>query len=377
LLTSAQFLQLLHEAGVESFAGVPDSLLKDFCAYLSDVVGDRNHIITANEGAAVALIAGRFIATGRPGLVYLQNSGLGNAVNPLMSLAAPEVYGIPMFLLVGWRGEPGLPDEPQHVRQGAVTLPIIRGMGLPFGILPASFTRARRFVLRASRVARDTSGPFVMVVRAGTFERYAGKEPKAIGGAPTREAVIAELLEACPKNAVVVSTTGMISREVFELRERNGESHGRDFLTVGSMGHANQIALGIALDCPDRRVLAIDGDGSFLMHLGSSAITASRKPRNYSHVVLNNGVHDSVGGQPTVALDIDMRALALALGYASAATTADIGEARKRAQDHLRAPGPNFLEVRVAPGHRMDLGRPTTRPLDNRDALMRALGSTP
>jgi phosphonopyruvate decarboxylase len=355
---------------IEFFAGVPDSLLKDMCAYITDHADPAAHVIAANEGSAIALAAGHFLATGEAGLVYLQNSGLGNTINPLLSIADPEVYAIPMLLLIGWRGEPDVADEPQHVKQGRVTPALLDSMDIPYEILDSSLDDAGPAIAAACRAMRERSGPSALLVRAGAFGRYASKPESSAAYPLTREGALDALLPHVDPRGLLVSTTGKTSRELYEYRVRHGEGHGRDFLTVGSMGHASQIALGVALRRPDLPVYCIDGDGAVIMHMGSLAIIGARAPANFLHVVINNGAHDSVGGQPTVGFDMDLIAIALACGYRSArrAGTAEEVVAGMRALAH--GEGPAFLEIRARKGAREDLGRPATSPLENRDQLM-------
>lgn len=349
----------LLERGVSFYAGVPDSLLAPFCAWVADHSDDAHHVITANEGSAVALAAGHQLASGELGLVYLQNSGLGNAVNPLTSLADTEVYGIPMLLMIGWRGEPGTRDEPQHRKMGKVTGPLLDAIGVPWSVLPAEPEAAEATIDAAVRDARERGGPHALVVPAGSFEPYA----KAPGPDEVcelgRERALEVLLGSIGTDAALVSTTGMASRELFELREARGEGHERDFLTVGSMGHCSQIALGVALAQPGREVWCIDGDGAAIMHLGGLATIGATAPRGLRHVVLNNAAHDSVGGQPTVGQRIDLCAIARACGYREVRRADDEDRLRAALTGLAELEGPLLLEVRIRKGARSDLGRPT------------------
>lgn len=363
MIAPSEFVAALAEAGVDFFTGVPDSLLKSFCAYVTDHCSGR-HVIAANEGGAVGLAAGHHLATGRMALVYMQNSGQGNAVNPLCSLADPDVYSIPMVLLVGWRGMPGMPDEPQHVKQGKVTLQLFETLGIPVSVIPD--TGWEEVVGTAARQALSERRPVALVVRKGLFAEYALRNRQPDIADLPRERAIERLLEALPEGGVIVSTTGMISRELYETRLRRGEGHERDFLTVGSMGHAAMIALGIARAHPDRPVVCLDGDGAAILQMGNLAIVGQSDCANLTHVVLNNAAHDSVGGQPTVAGAIDLGGIARACGY-----------------DVLRSPDfrssassrPKFLEVRVAKGARKDLGRPKEPPQVNKSLFMGNLGA--
>lgn len=366
------FIEALQRGGVEFFAGVPDSLLKNFCAYLTDHVDSNSHIIAANEGGAVGLATGYHLATGKIGCVYMQNSGEGNVVNPLLSIVDKDVYNIPMLLIIGWRGEPGVHDEPQHVKQGKVTLGLLDAMGYSYAILDENWERQVQTALSS---IYSTKEPYALVIRKGTFEDYALQNVVQNDCVMSREEAIQLVVDKLRTDDVVVATTGMISRELFEYRECKGEGHEHDFLTVGGMGHANQIALGIALQQPNRRVFVFDGDGAMLMHMGAMAIIGSKRPQNLIHIVFNNGAHDSVGGQPTVGQQIDVEAIAKAVGYADV-TSVDNPMALKAAMNHVNnaiIDGTAFINVNVHKGNRKDLGRPTTTPIENKEALMNFL----
>ena len=374
MLSPKIFIESLAAKGIDFFAGVPDSLLKNVCAFISDTLDDRHNIIAANEGAAVGLAAGHYLATGHIPCVYMQNSGEGNAINPLASLTDKEVYGIPVLLVIGWRGEPGVHDEPQHVKQGKITLPLLDAMGIRHEILSQDETEFRSQLDGAVRHMSETGEAFAFIVRKNTFEPYTLQRHEVNEYPLSREEAIQKVAASLSAKDVIVSTTGMISRELFEYRTAQGQGHERDFLTVGSMGHASQIPLGIALEKTDRRVWCFDGDGAALMHLGSVAIIADKAPENFVHVIFNNGAHDSVGGQPTVGLKVNLAGIAKAAGYkdaVSVTTAEDLGSALKVLKT-MR--GPVLLEVRVHRGNRKDLGRPTTTPIQNRDALMEFMG---
>ena len=367
------FIEQLKQNGVTFFAGVPDSLLTSFCSCIADRISGENHIICANEGAAVGIAIGYHLATKAIPLVYMQNSGIGNAVNPLLSLADAAVYSIPIVLMIGWRGEPGLRDEPQHTKQGRVLLDMLRSMEIPCELLGEDADCARIATARAISLMRRTSAPHALVVRKGCFDPYPSPRRQLHDLGLTREDAIRIILDALDPADVLVSTTGMASREIFEYREKLGQGHSRDFLTVGGMGHASQIALGIACQKPDRRVICIDGDGALIMHMGSMAIIGARKNENFKHIVINNGAHDSVGGQPTVGFHVDLKAIAEAAGYGTVIGAASASELRNALEALARARGPFFLEIRVRQGHRADLGRPTATPAENKIAFMKFL----
>ena len=367
------FIEKLRENGINCFAGVPDSLLKNMCAYITDHFDEQHNIIAANEGAAVGLAAGHYLATGQPACVYMQNSGEGNIINPLASLTDPEVYNIPVLLLIGWRGRPGVHDEPQHVKQGKVTTGLLNTMGINYDVLSKEEDKAEKQIAKAVAALKNKD-VYALVIEKDTFEDYKLQNVEENDLTMSREEAIQIVAATLGEKDCIVSTTGMISRELFEYRAAMNQGHERDFLTVGSMGHASQIALGIAIAKPDRNVWCFDGDGAAIMHMGSMSIVANKAPKNYIHVVFNNGAHDSVGGQPTVGLKIDLPAVAKAVGYKDAITVSS----KEVLENELSAlnsrlsslGGPVLLEVKVKKGNRKDLGRPTTTPIQNKEALM-------
>ena len=370
------FYDTLAQRGIDFYAGVPDSLLKNLCAYITDHADDSHHTITANEGGAMGLAAGHYLATGRIPVVYMQNSGEGNIINPLASLTDPDVYHIPVLLVIGWRGKPGVHDEPQHVKQGKVTTGLLNIMGIDYTVLSKDEDKAEAQINKAVSYMESTRQCYALVIEKDTFEEYkltSSLSPNSSLLTPlSREEAIQTVASYLGEKDVIVSTTGMISRELFEYRTAKGEGHERDFLTVGSMGHASQIALGIALEKQDRRVWCFDGDGAAIMHMGSMAIVAQKAPANYVHVVFNNGAHDSVGGQPTVGLQIDLPAVAKALGYKTVVSVSSKEELSALFSGAV-ARSPLFIEVKVRKGNRKDLGRPTTTPIENKEALMEFL----
>lgn len=362
--------------GADFYAGVPDSQLKALCNYLMDRYGSdpAHHIIAANEGNAAALAAGYHLATGKVPVVYLQNSGLGNIINPAASLLNEKVYGIPCLFIVGWRGEPGVHDEPQHVFQGEITLPLLENLDIPAFVIGKTTTEEQvKAKLDEYRALLAQGRQAAFVVRKGALE-YSGKTVYGNAHPMAREEAIGQVLAAAGDDPVV-STTGKASREVYELREGRGQGHGRDFLTVGSMGHSSSIALGIALQRPERRVWCLDGDGAALMHLGAMALIGSSRPANLVHIVLNNEAHESVGGLPTVAGLLDLPAIARACGYPGAVSVNSRSELERALAAAKEAKQLTLIEVKCALGARDDLGRPTTTPQENKAAFMAALES--
>lgn len=373
MIEPTAFLGWLRELGIEFFTGVPDSTLKRLTAAITTTARADEHVIAASEGGAVALASGYHLATGRLAMVYMQNSGLGNATNPLLSLADREVYGIPMLLLIGWRGEPGRKDEPQHVKQGRITRGILEMCEIPHLVLSAEETAARKELEKAVAEARRLDCPYALVARVGLFGGEEEAPPEPSSYSMSREEALTTVLDVLGPDDVTVCTTGKASRELFEYRCVRKQTHSNDFLTVGSMGHASQIALGIALHAAGRRVVCIDGDGAVIMHMGALAIIGQRAPPTFLHVILNNGAHDSVGGQPTAGFEIDVVSIATSCGYRLALRVETMEELRSALRRVLSAEGPAMLEVRVRKGARANLGRPTSTPQDNKRSLMKLL----
>lgn len=355
------------------FTGVPDSQLKPLCNYLMATYGiGHQHIIAANEGNAVGLAAGYHLATGKVPVVYLQNSGLGNIINPVASLLNDQVYAIPCLFVVGWRGEPGVKDEPQHIYQGAVTLQLLADMDIASMVIDSATTEAQvEAQLNAWQSLFLRGKQCALVVKKGALE-WDGKMDYRNDFPMLREEIIRHIVAVSGEDPIV-STTGKASRELFEIRESLGQGHSHDFLTVGSMGHSSSIALGIALQKPEQKVWVIDGDGSSLMHLGAMAVMGQQQPRNVVHIVVNNQAHETVGGQPTAATSCDFVAMALACHYAHASRV-DSPEALDAALQHANTfDGLCLIEVRSAIGARPDLGRPTTSAQENKQSFMQQL----
>lgn len=363
--------KLTEIIGADFYTGVPDSQLKALCNYLINSYGiDKNHhIIAANEGCCAALAAGYHLATGKIPVVYMQNSGEGNIINPAASLLSDKVYAIPMIFVIGWRGEPGVHDEPQHIYQGEVTVKLLDDMNITSFIIgkdtadeevAAAMESFRKILAEGRQVA--------FVVRKGALS-YGEKVEYKNGCTMLREDIIRHIAAAAGESPIV-STTGKASRELFEIREANGQSHKYDFLTVGSMGHSSSIALGIALNKPLTKVWCIDGDGAALMHMGAMAVLGANAPENMIHVVINNGAHETVGGMPTVAEKIDLTAIAKACGYRYAVCADSFETLDAELEAAKNRSGLSLIEVKCSIGARDDLGRPTTTALENKNNFM-------
>ncbi|MEQ8524395.1 phosphonopyruvate decarboxylase [Gracilimonas sp.] len=371
MLKPAFLYNQLEKHGVDFMLGVPDSLLKHFGSYAFD---RGNDLIAANEGGALAIAAGYHLASGKIPLIYLQNSGFGNIVNPLTSLTDEEVYSIPVLIIVGWRGQPGTDDEPQHIKPGKTQEEQLKALGLPYTILSSDEQQVEKQLALAFDTMKRKSSPYVLLVPPNTFEGYTFQgDSKEKSYSLKREEALEKLILKFGEDDIVVSTTGKTSRELFELREKHGQGHHRDFLTVGSMGHASQIALGIALQKKEQSVFCIDGDGAMIMHMGALAIIGEQQPANFHHILINNGAHESVGGQPTAGFTVDFGKIAEGCGYKKTFRVDDLNSLDKIFDDFLNSKGPVLLEIMTQTGARSDLGRPTLSPTENKSNFMQFL----
>ena len=377
MIDTKSFVDSMNQAEIRFITGVPDSLLKDICAQITTSFPSNMHIIAANEGSSVALAIGHYLSTKRPALVYMQNSGLGNTINPLTSLADPLVYSIPMIILIGWRGEiqdngEQLKDEPQHKKQGELTLKQLDLLGIPFVIIDKNCKDINEIIIKARDDSILRSGPIAIVVRKGSFSSFSLEKKDGQKYEMSREDVLEKIVEHMPKEWPFVCTTGVASRELFEIRKRKHHGHSRDFLTVGGMGHASSIAAGIAPNLVGRKVICIDGDGSALMHLGALAINADCS--NLIHILINNEVHDSVGGQPTKGSIINFSKVGSLLGYkhcTKVETAEDLKSELIKSRDAI---GSILIEVSCNPGFRSNLSRPDRTPIENKNDFMNFLG---
>ena len=369
-MKAEDLLQQIEKMGIRVIAGVPDSTLKQFCDGLQLYKGNLRHYVTANEGAAVGVAVGTYLSSGHPACVYLQNSGIGNMINPIASLANKDVYGIPMLFLVGWRGEPGTKDEPQHVYQGKVTCELFEVMSIPYSILDeTTSSEEMKEILQKAENAMAQNLQYAIIIKKGTFEK-AEKFVWSNGNEMNREWVLGEILGMIPKGACIVSTTGKISRELYEQSNRLYGNHDALFMTVGGMGHASMIAFGIAQDDPSRRVFCIDGDGAALMHMGAFPFLAENAPENFIHIVINNQAHESVGAMPTGCGHVNLAEVAKAAGYRYAARISNQKEMLEMREQLNRQKGPCLYEIMVSLDSRADLGRPAESAQENRNHFM-------
>lgn len=369
----SKFVEII---GADFYSGVPDSQLKSLCDYLMQTFGidPNHHLIAANEGNCVALAAGYHLATGKVPVVYLQNSGEGNIINPVASLLSTDVYSIPMIFIIGWRGEPNVHDEPQHVYQGKITLKLLEDMNIEYYVIDKTTTEdTLRSVMIDYRSKLSEGKNVSFVIKKGALS-YDSKITYTNSHNILREEAIKHIISVSDSDPVI-STTGKASRELFEIREFKKQSHKYDFLTVGSMGHASSIALGIALNKTDKRIWCIDGDGAVLMHLGAMAVIGNNAPKNLIHIVVNNECHETVGGMPTVANTIDLVSISKACGYKYSISVSNLDSLDEALQNAKNQNVLSFIEIKCSTGSRGNLGRPTTSALENKNSFMSFLKS--
>ena len=361
------FLDFFLTEGINFFTGVPDSLLKNFTNCVFNNIKSQSNIIAPNEGSAVGLAIGSFIASQKIPLVYMQNSGLGNAINPLVSLADKNVMSIPMILLIGWRGEVDdrgkqIKDEPQHITQGKITLDLLNVLKIPYMVISEDINYSNLKYLIEE--CKNKSKPVALVVRKNIFQEYKLSQKKS-KEVMTREEAINLIVKVISPNSAIVATTGMTSRELYEIRDFRQENHDMDFLTVGGMGHASSIAIGIAKSKPLSKVLCLDGDGALIMHMGILPYLGRQK--NIIHLLLNNESHDSVGGQPTISSEINLVNIAKQCNFDFVYKVNDLISLEKQLQQVFKFNNKSaFIEINCKKGYRNNLGRPKTSPLENK-----------
>ncbi|CBZ04602.1 phosphonopyruvate decarboxylase [Clostridium botulinum] len=368
-------IKQIEGIGIQSIIGVPDSTLKEFCDYMNyENPHNLKHYVTANEGAAVGLAAGIYLGTGNPTCIYMQNSGIGNAANPIISLLNKEVYDIPALFMVGWRGEPGVHDEPQHKFQGMITKELFDVLNIKNEVISSNTTDEQlSSIFEIARNEFDNNRQFAIIVKKGTFKKCGNKTHKN-SYKILREDAIKEILKQIEVTDMIVSTTGKISREVYEESDIILGGHKQNFLTVGSMGHSSMIALGLSKEQENRKIYCIDGDGAVLMHMGSLAFIAKQNPKNLIHIVLNNDAHESVGGMPTCAVDVNIGNIAKACGYPKVYHVYSLNELTsvlKRAKDRNEL---CLIEIKVSLESRPDLGRPKESARENKENFMKYHG---
>lgn len=373
MIDPLSFLETLKENSLNFYTGIPDSLLKNLLSAIDDNIENENHIITANEGSSVALAAGYYLAKSMVPVVYMQNSGLGNAINPLVSLTHSDVYSIPMLLIIGWRGEPGIKDEPQHKKQGMITEDMLRILDIPYYVVDAA-ADYRNLVSNILEKIKKNSSPGALLFKKNTFLDYP-KKNESFEYSLSKDDAIKLICEKFKNNTIFVSTTGHISRELYRYRLDNKHRFSQDFLTVGSMGHASMIALGISKNTK-KNVVCIDGDGALIMHMGNLTTIGSDNPKNFFHFLLNNGQHCSVGGQKTCSFDIDVENITKSSNYEKVVgNICDIKQLDNILSqiDFTKKQSTSFYEIKVSGDPEKKLPRPKDEPIVNKLNFMKFL----
>lgn len=361
MINTKNFYNTLVSNNFDFFTGVPDSLLNEFCLCINDL-SNKNHIITANEGNAVAIASGYNITTSKYGVVYMQNSGLGNIINPLLSLTDEKVYKIPMLFIIGYRGEPNVKDEPQHIKQGELTLPLLDTLGVKYLILSQDYQKQVKF---CHDYIKQTNKSIALVVKKDSFSKYNKEFDSNNKNLLSREEALSTIIDNLEQNDFIVSTTGKTSREIFEIREKTNSNHSNDFLTVGSMGHTSSLAFGISLNT-DKNIFCIDGDGSFIMHMGGLAVAIQNAKDNFKYILINNGCHESVGGEPTISYNLDIEKILLGFGFKKVYIV-DNKKDLISAIEYQKKNSKFAIVINVNARSRKDLGRPTTTPIYNKE----------
>lgn len=355
-MVNQQFLfDSLREMGVDFFTGVPDSLLNNFCLYLTENLPASQHVMAANEGNAIGIAAGHYLATGHIPVVYMQNSGIGNATNPLLSLSHDSVYGIPMVLVIGWRGDPAVGDHAQHRKQGELTPVLMKDMDIPYQILDADETVVEKFAWAVAK-AREISSPVALIAKKAILTEKVKKQDYPASELMNREEAISAVLDIIGPDAIYLATTGRATRELHEnLKVRGWADAGKEFLNVGAMGHLSSVGLGIALAKPDKKVIVFDGDAAAVMHMGSLATNCRYPASNLIHLVLNNGVNESVGGQKSSGQVVNLTGIAAACGYQNPGKALSTKEEIAAFLEEPQNGTPRFIDLYVRQGIRSDM----------------------
>ena len=377
MILCEELFNVFSKKGITFFSGIPDSTFKDWMKYLSKHHGEKlTNIIACNECEAIALVSGYYLATRKIGVVYMQNSGEGKAVNPLTSLCDPDVYSIPLIMMIGWRGEPGRKDEPQHTKMGRVMIPLLDTLEIPYEIMPDEIENASKVIADIVNISQDRKTPVALIIKRNTFEKYdlenMDDSDSSRDYPMTREDAIKIIVDNLAGDEIIVSTTGKTSRELFEHRVQRGEEPS-DFYTVGSMGCSTSIANGIALSKQHKKVVIFDGDGAVLMQMGSLATVGYYHAKNLYHIIFDNNSYDSTGGQPTTANRVDFEKIAIGCNYKSAVTVKTKAELMNAVNNLRYLEGPHMIIAKVKMGSRKNLGRPTKTPIENKEEFMRRL----
>jgi phosphonopyruvate decarboxylase len=363
MIEAKEILNFFISKKVKNYIGVPDSLLSTLSINIK-----KNHIISSNEGNAIAIAIGTYMASSKPSVVYLQNSGIGNLLNPLVSLADKEVYSFPIFMIIGWRGKPGVQDEPQHIKQGKITTQLLDILNVPYKLLIKN-EKPERILNELWSIMIQESKPVAILIEENSIASQEVQNHFSKNQYNTREQMIQTIVDNTDINDIFVATTGKTGRELFEIRNKT-DDESCDFLTVGGMGHASSIALGLAIEKQNKHIFCLDGDGALLMHMGALATIGKVSPKNLIHILLNNFSHDSVGGQPTGSENINFELLVKACGYQSYQKILKSETLVSLLSNIKEKKGPHFIEIFISPGSRKDLGRPNIKPIDNKINFM-------
>lgn len=373
MVNQEELFSALHKIGIHFFTGVPDSLLNDFCLYLTKNIPDGQHVMAANEGNAIGIATGHYLATGDIPVVYMQNSGIGNATNPLLSLTHPCVYSIPLILVIGWRGDPAVKDHAQHKKQGELTPVLLDDMDIPYRILDDDTTVIEKFQW-AFDTAKASSSPVALIAKKGILTQKEKHQEYPESALMNREEAISAVIDVLGEDAVYLATTGRATRELHEQLAIHGIDRDIEFLNVGAMGHLSSIGLGIALGTPEKKIVVFDGDAAAVMHMGSMATNGRYRPNNLIHIVLNNGVNESVGGQKSSGQIVDLTTIAKACGYETPLTFID-NQSKLQAfvKNWADAPQLAFVDVHVRQGIRKDMPKLQIDHKEMKDALCKKL----
>ena len=345
-------INLLKKNNTNFFTGVPDSVLKELSSYLKN---KRNHIIATNEGAAVSIGIGHYLSTKKIPCIYMQNSGLSNALNPLISIAHKKVYSIPLILVIGWRGSPRIKDEPQHNVKGKITQQLLKLLNIKYTVLKSNKDFAK--FDKQIKYAKKSKSIVACLIERGTLQKIIKSNSKKDFYNLDKEFFLKKLLEELPSKSKVIASTGYNSRELMYLRKKFNFNNSKDFYMVGGMGHTSSVALGFSLSSKNK-TFCIDGDGSFLMHLGSIMTAGNFANKNFKYILLNNNTHDSVGGQSTNADNIDFDRLSKSLGFKKFYSIKKKQNLRKIIKNFIKINSPSFLEVKVTNSKIKKLPRP-------------------
>lgn len=374
MILCQEFFDILKDEGFSFFTGIPDSTFKEWIKFIIDNDGSiLKHIVACNECEAIALAAGYHLATNKIGIVYMQNSGLGKAVNPLTSLCDPDVYSIPLLLMIGWRGEPGKNDAPQHKKMGRITLSLLDTLQIPYSIIEQNIEKIKEELNNALKYFKNNKGPYAFIIQPNLFQKYSVKTKQDIDYIINREDAINLIMDNLDGNEIVVSTTGYTSRELFEYRESRKKDHYQDFYNIGSMGCASSIGLSIALEKPNIKIIVFDGDAAAIMQMGAFTTIGKYKPSNFIHIIFDNNAHESTGGQPTNSSSIDVLQIALSCNYKSGLVIKTLKELNNSIKYIKNSEGPIILIIKIKQGSRSNLKRPDKDPKDYKELLMRHL----